>query len=107
MVDLTQRQLLNLWSELVDAYYGKNGFGGNVAEIYAYTILPNNPARNYPEETDFLEKARAEDSAVAGNNLFAVLELFRDRYNCTYKIDGFEVDSPVYFLHRVHVEVIK
>jgi hypothetical protein len=37
MIYLGQNQLLDLWWELVSAYHGKNGFGGNVCELYIYT----------------------------------------------------------------------
>lgn len=36
-------QALSLWSDLDDAYYGKSGFGGEVAEIYAYRLMPYAP----------------------------------------------------------------
>src|SRR5271168_2332059 len=36
-------QALDVYDDLVKAYYGENGYGGNVAEIYCYRLLPRNP----------------------------------------------------------------
>ena len=43
-------QALSLWSDLEDAYHGKHGYGGDVAEIYVYRLMPRCPlAETYIE----------------------------------------------------------
>src|SRR5262249_25383349 len=44
MHNLSMAQALLIWSELMDAYHGKNGFGGDTAEIYMYRLMPYDPA---------------------------------------------------------------
>ena len=36
-------QAVALWSLLDDAYYGQSHFGGDVAEIYVYTLMAHSP----------------------------------------------------------------
>lgn len=36
-------QALSIWSELEQAYYGDNAYGGDTAEIYAYRLQPADP----------------------------------------------------------------
>lgn len=36
-------QALSLWTDLEDALRGTHGFGGNVAEIYVYRFMPDQP----------------------------------------------------------------
>jgi hypothetical protein len=58
---------LSIWSELDDAYYGKNGFGGHVAEIYVYKFLEPGPHDSMPER--FQKEAIREANEVFYNLL--------------------------------------
>lgn len=43
MHNVSMIQALSVWSELEQAYYGDNGFGGDTAEIYAYRLARQTP----------------------------------------------------------------
>ena len=57
MTNISIQQLITLWVELEDAYNGVNGFGGDVAKIYAYTLQPRYPG--YQQDSDTVPKTHA------------------------------------------------
>ena len=65
-------ELATLWGELVEAYHGVNGFGGNTAEIYAYRfrIAPLRP----------LEMSH-EEQCLTGHALHDLIEHFIYQFN--------------------------
>lgn len=107
MIHLSQFQLIRLWSELEQAYYGDNKYGGNTAEIYAYTVMEYSPALCMARGT--FESHKQEAYRQAAETLFDVLQLFRDQRDCSILVDGQPFtdwigDDPI-FDHRVHVKV--
>jgi len=58
-------QALDVWTQLVEAYHGQNGYGGNVAEIYVYTLCRNLPA----------EAAGLQDDP--GRDVYGVIKAYR------------------------------
>ncbi len=64
-------QALSVWAELEAAYRGDNGFGGNTAEIYVYTLM-----QNQPQGAPTIEELRTANRA-----LWDLLVLFRNRYD--------------------------
>ena len=103
-------QTLILWRELEEARDGKNGYGGTVAEIYAYRLLPSGP--RYPL-SDLPEPMQAK---IAAGNLTQILRHFQALHP-KHEI-GIETERRVFpaidlqnddavplFLHRIHVEV--
>ena len=103
MQNLSLMQALSLWSELEQAYYGDNGFGGNTAEIYAYTLLQSIPSQHLNEgnETDAGQQA--------ATSLLQVLELFSKLRKCEITIEGCPyhdfLSKPL--IHRCHVRVVR
>lgn len=43
ILTVSTHQLMQIWGELVEACHGVHGFGGHVAEIYAYRLTPYTP----------------------------------------------------------------
>lgn len=81
-LDLPADAALGVWYDLERALAGKNGYGGDVAEIYAYRLVP----RRRMDKTDpsFITRAtEAEEHAakeelmrVAGTNMTRILRHF-------------------------------
>jgi hypothetical protein len=110
MINLSQQQLLRLWSELDDALYGKNGFGADTAEIYAYTVLPADPTVDSASPAAMREKARRENALQAARTLHSVLVLFSEMRDCVITVDNDKLGKWLLFEpfdHRVHVTVRK
>ena len=107
--DLPVEQTLAIWRELAEARDGKNRYGGTVAEIYAYRLLPAEPSHSLPvlpTETQ---------ATIAATNLTRILRYFLEQHP-SHEI-GIETDRRVFptldlmseevppFVHRIHVEV--
>jgi len=106
-------QALGIWAELVEAYHGKNGYGGKTAEIYMHRLMPDSPtARLYDPEKDKVDSMfrKAHEARVRNANasLFAILSLFEREWPCRVFVnDRFLGDwvTSAGFDHRVHVHV--
>lgn len=114
-MNCTIRQAIGVWDELVDAYYDRNGFGGQTAEIYSYRLEEYRPSVhlhqfNVPE----MFKEDATKIAVdAANTLLELIELFKEKYNCKITIDGLsisefhkEIKKFDGMAHRYHVKIV-
>ncbi len=84
-------QALDVYDDLVKAYFGENGYGGNVAEIYCYRLLPRDPSAEaafqngvqhdrHPDKKSFLYKAMVEQAHMAADNLFALIDHFMQKF---------------------------
>lgn len=103
---LSSTQLIALWVQLEDAYQGENGFGGDTAEIYAYTLLDHSPLVEKGRETSMGREAAEERAQQAAEALEAVLYHFAAVRQCEIEVDGEELCEVEPFDHRVHVRVI-
>jgi hypothetical protein len=107
MDNVSMNQALQLWSELIDAYYEKNNYGGNVAEIYAYSLMPYVPT--YAQNKKFDEWA--EDIEIrTSKTLYNFLKKFKEDYNCKIFIEYNEFGDWLLnerFSHRVHIKIEK
>jgi len=111
MENISMNQALGIWSELWQAYYGNNGFGGDTAEIYAYRIMPYSP-RFKMDPTDENDKAAG---LMAAKSLYALLKKFSEDNECKIEImhgkwnrreiRPWFIEEP--FFHRCHVRVTK
>lgn len=108
MQNLSMVQALSIWSELEAAYYGKNGFGGDTAEIYAYRLMPMSPSFDHRVEV------RDEFNAQATRSLIALVEHFEETHECAVYVvlvDGYErvrkclKQEGRSFEHRIHLHV--
>ena len=97
MNNISQEQLLYIWTELDDAYYGTNGYGSTTAEIYAHRVMPNDPAYEHYKQMqmngqDSQIKDWAEERMMqAGESLYQILQVFKKKRNCIIKIEDGEV----------------
>jgi hypothetical protein len=131
MLNLSIPQAIDIYDELVRAYYGKNGFGTDTAEIYAHRLVPANPTaeaayrnHNNIEKGGLLWNALMEQGQAAADNLFAIIDRFQQKYpNAKVRFEDFRQDGdadegisktiwvqPRTFLrkplfHRCHVRV--
>lgn len=106
MINLSINQLLDVWNELVRAYYGENAYGGNVAEIYAFRLMPSSPLA---EQGDY--GAQSDRAARAAESLAAVMRKFSEYFDCAVYLEGYRQDETIasIFLRdgRVHVKVVR
>jgi hypothetical protein len=124
MLNLTIAQALGIYNELVEAYFNKNGYGGNVAEIYAYRLNPSSPTAESAIEsfakTSLAQEARKEYAQIAGTNLIALIDFFLERHpKAKVSVEEYSekhgswVFSPYRrvlkqgFDHRVHVRMLQ
>lgn len=108
-------QLLQLWGELVEAYHGVHGFGGHVAEIYAYRLMPYTPICHSDvllHDSKLFRDAERDTQMKTGAAFVQLCSYFREVYRCTILLDEQPMlewwDACVSaggFAHLVHVTV--
>lgn len=112
MENVSTIQLIDLWVQLEDAYNNENSYGGNVAEIYAFTLQPRTPGYtpNKHNSLGLMDKISAEIELNSSKSLYNILTLFKSKRECTITVDNRELDEWLLkeeFIHRVEVEIIK
>ena len=80
-------QAVGIWDELRDAMEGKHHYGGHTAEIYAYRLMPNRPSAVIKNESPL------EDILYASKSLVSIIELFCQRHDVTFLIDGYDYNT--------------
>lgn len=110
MINLSQKQLVSVWSDLEQAYFKKNRFGGNTAEIYAYRFHGHSPTLAAPcAESGFLYDLQVEQYRECAKTFVAVLEWFAKERNCKIFIDDLTLSAwkrkNKEFVHRAHVRI--
>ncbi len=115
MNNISMNQALSIWSELWQAYYGKNGFGGDTAEIYAYRLMPYVPDVHAHHNSQYRESQsyifrNMDVSEKAAHSLCELLYAFQKETNCDITIDGESIgdwfhDQGSLFDHRCHVKI--
>lgn len=110
MQNISMNQALDIWSDLWQAYFGKNGFGSDTAEIYAYRLMPYTPAvHNFCYETESYLSRKKEVCEQAQNSLVALLKKFAAENDCMIEVNGKTVDDwagSEMFDHRCHVKIM-
>jgi hypothetical protein len=99
LMEIPPMEFALLWGELVEAYHGVNGYGGDTAQLYAYRFAPYAATLSSDAEPWF--KARYK--------LIALLEVFCQAYNCHALVNG---RGPSHYQHetfswRANVQIIK
>ena len=75
MINISMKQLLDVWVELEDAYNGVNGYGGDTTETYAYLVMPFSPTyvnTRYTEGSSF-DKDNIQLELQAAKSLYEIL----------------------------------
>jgi hypothetical protein len=112
VIDVGLVQFAGIWSELMEALFDCNKFGGTTAEIYAYRMQSNSPALSehrlagYPED-GFWYKDLLKRAQQSADTLAQILLLFKEHYKCKIYVNEklFRKKIPP-FDHRVHVRVV-
>lgn len=108
LLDVPTLELMKLWAELVEAYHGHNGYGGDTAELYACRFQRNDPRLAHENMRD---EARRENGIASAPDLVELVELFCEEYDCAALIDGHaptEWSKMVQcFDHRAHVKIVR
>lgn len=105
-------QAIDVYNDLIEAKNGTHGFGGTVAEIYVYRLMPYSPSYSMhtgkmnDEDNRMLEKKSAED-------FHTLCHIFTKKHEVLIEIDGMDIHEwiskvrtgEIIFCHRVHVEV--
>lgn len=109
-------QLLDVYSDLVKAWDGTHSYGGNVAEIYEYRLLPHRPGREM-ELTSL-----SADTRYVAETLYSIMKCLENQLGCNVEIEARdEQDKQTWmrpdqwkhwlscgrFSHRYHVRVTK
>lgn len=112
LVNISLPNALKIWSELEAAYYGKNGYGGYTAEIYASTITP---LSGLALETSkriaahrVAEEILEEEVTDRGKTMQVLLKEFQRLHpDCRIRVNGMAVGKAfkLGFVHRCHVEI--
>ena len=113
---ISTHQALMLWAQLEDCYSGRNGYGSDTAEIYAYTVMPHSPsfAAN-PEKainSPLIGECTKEMLLNAAASLVSVVNMFCKHRGCTAEIDGFTPNMWIsqesgLFIHRCLIKIQK
>jgi len=114
MHDLSMTQALSIWSDLEAAYYGKNSFGSDTAEIYIYRLMPFEPLVARVEFGSSPVGKIGEDAMnstyrQASESLHALLAHFSKTRDARVEIEGRELGEwlrSACYMHRVHVKVV-
>lgn len=90
IANLSPIQIIAIWDDLTRAYYGKNGYGGSVAQIYLHTCMAHSPAAaRFPGLTEgFFYEAAIADYAVANQALYDVITMFQARWHAVVRPVG-------------------
>lgn len=110
LLSVPTMELLKLWGELVEAFHGVNGFGGHVAEIYAYRFNRDDPRRrDSAHGSDLHREAEREAWHEARELLHDLLSTFERVMHADCEVDGVNRwdwwQNSDGFGHRVHVKV--
>ena len=103
-LDLPIDDVIGVWYDLERALAGKHGYGGDVAEIYTYRLVPPS-RRHHPQDADM--------ACVAGKNMTLLLRRFVELHEAVVAIEegaGFRpidlaAEEVPPFLRRVHLRV--
>ncbi len=113
LLSFSMAQALGVWSDLCDAYHGKNGYGGDTAEIYLYRFMPDCPTVSVGRGmgkplTGIAADEERRRVKAANGALWALLSHFAEERTCEVRVEGQPLGAWVAtagFDHRVHVTV--
>jgi len=96
-------QVLQVWTKLEAAYYGKSSYAGDTAEIYFYLLLQHSPSY------DGMENSYHEVEYEALEMFKQIFKHFSRKKNCDLIVDDQALETWMRrtgFFHRVHVKVV-
>jgi len=103
-------QIMGLWEDLLDAQHGRNGYGGDVAEIYVTRFMTHSSTVTLDRmRGGELSEGSRDDYREACRTLHALCRLFEERRQVVIEMLEGPLDDLVgdrVFDHRVHLRVI-
>ena len=108
MHNLSLIQALSLWSELEQAYFNRNGYGSDTAELYLYRFMPHHPGIDGFDKGGIFGEIAREAYADACVTLHALLAHFAETRSARIRVNGRPLGPWIKkagFTHRVHVKV--
>ena len=105
---ISAAQAIDVWSELETAYRGENHYGGDTAEIYAYTLMPYSPSYARDRHSALFIQEHVQMERRASEALYELLVLFAEKRECRIEVEGHELGPwlrKTPFSHRCHVRV--
>lgn len=113
MQNLSMTQALSIWSDLEAAYYGKNGFGGDTAEIYIYRAMPYDPTvaslAGVLHESERARSIAGESYDKANASLHTLFVHFAASREARIEVEGRELGDwlrTARYDHRIRVKVV-
>lgn len=99
-MDITINQALNFWNQLVTAYMKCNTYGGDVAEIYLYSMMEHSSTFTHNPDSPFI----AEEVASAKATILMLAKRFEKEYDCSVtQEDGEPLTLPGTWRWRIQV----
>jgi hypothetical protein len=104
-------QIVGLWEDLLDAEHGRNGYGGDTAEIYITRFMTHSStvALDRMRGGELSEGGR-DDYREACRTLHALCRLFEQRREVVIEMEEGALDELIgdrVFDHRVHLTVLR
>lgn len=108
-------QALDVYDDLIEALHGKHGFGGDVAEIYTFRIMPFSPTYSMHNEGKMWDSDNRMIEKRAAEDFHSLCHIFAKKHDASISIDDIELNEwinkirieEIRFFHRVHVKVLK
>lgn len=107
-LNLPADDVIGVWDDLASALAGKNGYGGDVAEIYAYRLLPS------PLRQQHTAEEAEKQAPIVGVNMTRLLRHFLERHDAVVAIEegpdefrplDLDTEECPPFSWRVHLRV--
>ena len=111
LATISLSQALGVWGDLVEAYHGVNGYGGDTAEVYLFRLMPRDPsAERGPDGGTLAAQAVVAQARAARLALADLCRLFAEHYgDAIVTIEGLSIDAwpgaDEHNRHRAHVHV--
>lgn len=113
-MNLTSKQAIDIYDELIHCMNNNNGYGGDTAEIYAYRLWIYSPLLARGRETIIFQKEHDKIYIDGAKSLCDVIEYFIEKNGS--RVKSVLIDELNYktwlkriknnFQHRSHVKVI-
>lgn len=109
LLNASPLMIMELWEQLLDAEHGRNGYGGDTAEIYVTRFMMHSSTVTLDRMRggDLSEGGR-EDYHEACRTLHALCRVFEERRKVVVEMIEGPLDDLVgdrVFDHRVHLRV--
>ena len=110
ILNTSPAQVMGLWEDLLDAEHGRNGYGGDTAEIYISRFMNHSStvALDRMRGGELSDGAR-DDYREAARTLHALCRVFEERRKVVIEMEEGPLDDLAgnrIFDHRIHLTVL-